>query len=144
MAALCSTAEHCESDIRRKLLLAKLPANDIQDVIERLYVEGYLDTARYCRAYANDQLRFAHWGPQKIAASLRQKGLPDQDIREAIAQLPASELNDMLHDVLRSKLKQTSQPTREKLMRFALSRGFAFDDVRDAVDDVLIREDDDC
>ncbi len=143
MAALCSTAEHCESDIRRKLQLSNLPADDIQAIIQRLYIEGYLDTARFCRAYANDQLRFAHWGPVKIAASLRQKGLPDHDIRQAIAQLPSSELHDVLQQVLHSKLRQTCQPTREKLMRFALARGFAFDDVRDAVDTIFCHEDDD-
>ena len=143
MAALCSTAERCESDIRRKLGQARLQADDIQAIIERLYAEGYMDTARYCRAFANDQLRFAHWGPMKIAAALRQKGLPDADIREAIAQLPDSELGQTLRQLLLSKARQCGQPTWEKLMRFAIARGFAYDEARQAVDDVCSRRGED-
>ena len=60
MAALCSTAEHCESEIREKLQRAALTETDIQRIVDYLYDEQYMDTARYCRAFAHDRLRFAH------------------------------------------------------------------------------------
>lgn len=133
MAALCSTSEHCESDIRQRLCRADLPTSVVQAIIDRLYDEGFLDTARYCRAYASDQMRFARWGPIKIAASLRQKGLPADDIREAVAALPADEYHEILISLLRAKARQTSEPTREKLLRFAASRGFTYEAAEQAL-----------
>lgn len=137
MAALCSVSEHCESDIHLRLERAGLQASDIQAVIDRLYAEGYLDTARYCRAYASDQMRFARWGPVKIAAALRQRGLPAADIDEALAVLPSEEMEACLRHLLASKMRQTATPMREKLLRFAASRGFTYDMACRAVDDVL-------
>ena len=129
MTALCSTAEHCEADIRRKLQRTDLTADDMQAVIDRLYADGYLDTRRYCRAYANDQMRFAHWGRQKIAAALRSKQLPEADIDEALALLPDDEHNALLARLLRDKLRHTPQPTRQKLVRYAIGRGFTYDEI---------------
>ena len=100
MAALCSLSEHCESEIREKLRKAAMPASDIEDIVDRLYDEGFLDTARYCRAYARDKLRFDHWGSMKIQQALRLKGLPDADISKALADL-YEELGDDYHRILR-------------------------------------------
>lgn len=137
MAALCSTSEHCESDIRQRLAKAGMSASDIQAVVSSLYAEGFLHAARYCRAFASDQMRFSRWGPAKIAAALRQKGLPAADIQQAIAELPAEELQDVLRQVIGSKIRQTTNPTREKLLRFAASRGFAYDDAAQAIQQLL-------
>ena len=152
MAALCSLSEHCESEIREKLRKAAMPASDIEDIVDKLYDEGFLDTARYCRAYARDKLRFDHWGSVKIQKGLRMKGLPDADIRKAIADL-YEELGDeysrILEDTLRQKARKLPSPTdedgdkyddnatdyirRSKLIRFAASRGFTPDEILEAI-----------
>ena len=84
MAALCSSSEHCESEIREKLQKAAVSDSDIERIVEQLYSEQYLDSARYCRAFAHDRLRFARWGRLKIQQALRLKGLPNTDISDAL------------------------------------------------------------
>ena len=150
MAALCSVSEHCESEIREKLQKAAMPAHDIQRVIDALYDDGYLDTARYCRAFSRDKLRFAHWGRIKIQQALRLKGLPDSDIRQALNDLD-EELGDDYHRILRETLDQKARSLglsladddpddddceasdryarRQKLIRFAVNRGFTMDEI---------------
>jgi len=137
MAALCSTAEHCESEIREKLQRAALPETDIQRIVDYLYDEQYMDTARYCRAFAHDRLRFAHWGRVKIQQALRQRGLPDNDIRQALADLPADEycrvLEELLEQKARSLHEEDDYTRRGKLIRFAAGRGFTIDEVLHAL-----------
>ncbi len=108
MAAFCSLSEHCESDVREKLQKVVLSSTDIQRIIDRLYDDGFLDTARYCRAFSRDKLRFSHWGRVKIQQALRMKGLPDADIRQALQDL-TDELGPEYRQILQSLLEQKAR-----------------------------------
>ena len=138
MAALCSVSEHCESEVREKLQKVAMPAADIQRIVDRLYDDDYLNTARYCRAFSRDKLRFAHWGRIKIQQALRMKGLPDADIRQALNDLD-EELGEEYRSILEETLEQKSRTLhdeddytrRGKLIRFAASRGFTPDEILD-------------
>lgn len=138
MAARCSISEHCESEIREKLQRAGVSAPDIERIVERLYDGGYLDTARYCRAFAHDKLRFQRWGRLKIQQALRMKDLPSADIREALETLSADEYDAALHDLIRQKESTLSDEDdyirRGKIMRFVASHGFTPDEIYSALD----------
>lgn len=133
MAALCSVSEHCESEIREKLQRAAMSVSDVQRIVDRLYDEQYLDTARYCRAFSRDRLRFNHWGRVKIQLALRQKGLPDADIHQALEDLPEEEYCQILADILAQKARslhdEDDYTRRDKLIRFALGRGFTMNEI---------------
>lgn len=137
MAALCSTSEHCESEIREKLQRADMTESDIQRIVDLLYDEQYLDTQRYCRALAHDKLRFAHWGRLKIQQALRLKGLPDSDIRQALDELPEEEYREVLLTLIRQKQRtlpdEDDYTQRGKLIRFATGRGFTIDEILDTL-----------
>lgn len=135
MAALCSLSEHAESDIRERLQKAALSDEEIQKIIVRLYEEDYLNTSRYCRAFAHDRLRFAHWGRVKIQQALRMKGLPQSDIKEAIDNLPDDEYLAALQATLEQKARSIGDDDeyarRAKLIRFAAARGFTPSEILD-------------
>ena len=137
MAALCSASEHCESEIREKLQKAAMSDSDIERIVAWLYDEQYLDTARYCRAFAHDRLRFARWGRLKIQQALRMKGLPHADISDALQELPENEYRQALNETIAQKERslhdEDSFTRRSKLMRFAASRGFTADEIMDAL-----------
>ena len=137
MAALCSCSEHCESEIREKLQKVAMSDTDIERVVAKLYDEQYLDTARYCRAFAHDRLLFSHWGRLKIQQALRMKGLPDADISDALRDLPENEYRQALDDTIAQKERslhdEDNYARRGKLMRFAASRGFTADEIMNAL-----------
>lgn len=137
MAALCSASEHCASEIREKLQRAAMPAEEIQRVVDRLTQERYLDTTRYCRAFSRDKLRFARWGRVKTAQALRAKGLPEEEIRRAIDDLPAEEYTQVLQDLLEQKARtlrhEDDYTRRGKLLRFAAGRGFTMGEAMEAL-----------
>ena len=83
-AAYCTLCERCISEVSAKLTAWGVTPCEQQKIIERLQSEGFIDEARYCRAFVNDKVRFNRWGRIKIRAALSEKPLPRELVNEAI------------------------------------------------------------
>ena len=94
----------------------------------RIANEKFIDENRYCSAFVNDKLRFNHWGRIKIRAKLMEKRLPRELIAAALENIDEEEYNNILRTLLANKAKEVNtdeeHKRREKLLRFAASRGF--------------------
>ncbi|MFY9152966.1 MAG: regulatory protein RecX [Prolixibacteraceae bacterium] len=127
-AYLCSKSEKCTSEIQEKLKLWELSEDDAEQVIEKLKAEKYIDDERFARAYVKDKFRFNHWGKQKIAHMLRTKNIATEIQELAFEKIEAEDYSDQLRKLLTNKLKSTKgkdkYDLRNKLMRFAMGRGF--------------------
>ena len=95
------------------------------------YQEAYIDDERYCKAYANDKLRYNHWGRFKIRQMLQFQGLASEHIRAGLESINDDEYKKILTEIILSKirsLKDTEPYTRyAKVMRHATSKGFESD-----------------
>ena len=69
-AALCSSSEHCITDIREKLSRWGIGELDARTIVERLVQERFIDEERYAIAFAKDKFRFSGWGRIKIRYAL--------------------------------------------------------------------------
>ena len=80
-----------------------------------------------------DKYRFNQWGRMKIVQALRMKQLPSEDIEAGLEEIDEEEYNNVLKSLLAQKargLKAGNDYERNsKLIRFAVSRGFAMDEV---------------
>jgi regulatory protein len=127
-AFLCSRAEKCTSEIQEKLKLWGLSADDAALVIGKLIAEKFLDDERFARAYMKDKFRFNHWGRQKIVFMLRSKNITPEILELAMEEIEEEAYSDQLKGLLSNKLKtvkgKDKYDLRNKLMRFAMSRGF--------------------
>lgn len=129
LVARCAAKECCVSEAQEKLRNWNVGRIEEAEIISRLVQEGYIDEARYCRAFIHDQLRFAGWGRIKIGYTLRQKQIDSLTISQAMQQVvDEEEYRKSLHKILVAKMRGLkSLPAHvqsDKLMRFALSRGF--------------------
>jgi len=127
-AFLCSRSEHCTSEIQEKLKTWGLSSEDSEPVLEKLIAEKYLDDERFARAYVKDKFRFNHWGKQKIAYMLRAKNIPSEILELAFEEIEDEGYSDELRKILTDKEKSVKAKDkydkRNKLMRFAMGRGF--------------------
>jgi len=127
-AFLCSRSEHCTSEIQEKLKLWGLSVEDAEPVIEKLKEEKYLDDERFARAYTKDKFRFNHWGKQKIAYMMRSKQISPEIMELAFEEIEdegySEELRKLLTDKEKSVKAKDKYDKRNKLMRFAMGRGF--------------------
>ena len=134
LAALCAQAEHCQHEMLEKMRKWELPESVQARVMARLVKERYVDDERYARAFVKDKIRYNKWGRRKVQQALWLK-----HIDSAIQQTVLDEVDDDEYlKVLKPLLKQKSKSIKaesdyernQKLVRFALGRGFTFDIIR--------------
>jgi len=127
-ALLCSKAEKCSSEVFEKLRLWGLSIEESEPVVEKLIDEKFIDNERFARAFVKDKFRFNHWGKQKIAYMLRTKNISPEILELAFEEIEDDGYLDELRKLLTDKEKSIKAidkyDKRNKLMRFALGRGF--------------------
>lgn len=121
-----------EKDIRA-YLRKKGYLEDISDyVVEKMRSYGYLDDAAYARAYAE------HAGKKKgsrlIAMELRQKGVSDEAIEEALSSVSGEEESAL--EVLKKYLrgKSLDRATLLKAYRHLMGKGFSCETAKGALE----------
>lgn len=131
-ASYCSSAEHCEQEVRQKLIAWGSTEPEADEIIDYLYLEQYLSAERYCQAFVHDKLRFQQWGRQKIRMMLALKRLPREAVNDAIGGIDEEQYQSVLREVLQRKrrsLSPSDPQLKQKLIRFAAARGFEYDSI---------------
>lgn len=134
MEAICSRREYCSADIRERLLKLSLPEGAIEEIVESLKRERYLDDGRYAAAYARDKSSLAGWGPRKIEFALKRKGVSSEVIREALCDMDQEKVSERMQEVILRKWSSLSkeedvEKRRIKTIKFALGRGYSYEEV---------------
>jgi len=138
LASLCAQAEHCQYEMTEKMRRWGVPDEVRARVMERLVAGRYVDDERFARAYIKDKVCYNKWGRRKVEQALWQKHI-DEDIRQrTLDEVSDEEYLRVLRPMLRQKrpsVKAANDYERnQKLMRFALGRGFTFDLIRQCID----------
>ena len=149
LAALCAQAEHCQQEMRDKMRRWELDETVQNRIVARLVKERYVDDERYARAFVKDKIRYNKWGRRKVQQALWQKHI-DADVQQRVLdEIDEKEYLDILRPLLKQKRKsikaESDYELNQKLVRFALGRGFDFDIIRQClnVDDIDIEDIDD-
>ena len=137
LTALCASAEHCQWEMKEKMRRWELSDEAQARIMERLVKERYVDDERFARAFVKDKVRYNKWGRRKVEQALWQKHI-DETIRQQV--LDEVDDDDYLQ-VLRPLLQQKRRSTKAssdyelnmKLIRFAISRGFTMDIIKQCV-----------
>mgnify|MGYP003504127402 CR=1 FL=1 len=137
---LCSRREYCMSDILKKAEGA-LDGNteSAKEVLSVLVSEKYVDDLRYATAYAREKAMISGWGETKIRYMLSAKRIDRSLIDQALTEIDASRADSRLQKLLENKAKslKADPQIRLKLLRFALGRGYQYDDVVRVLQDIL-------
>ena len=138
LAALCAQAEHCQYEMLEKMRRWELPEDAQARVMAKLVKERYVDDERYAQAFVKDKIRYNKWGRRKVEQALWQKRI-DEDIRKRVLdEVDEDEYLSILRPLLKQKRKtikaQNDYELNQKLMRFAVGRGFTFDIIRQCID----------
>ena len=127
-SALCAGCEQAPAEIREKLVKWGLNTSEADKVINDLKEQGFIDEARYAHAFVNDRIAFNGWGRIKIAYQLRQKGIPQPLIDEAMTAIDDERYRERLLELLQGKWRSVKgrepRAAWAAMMRFAVSRGF--------------------
>lgn len=140
LRGLCSRREYPSSDILKKALTAlDGDREEAERVVSRLIEEKYVDDRRYAMAFARDKASIAGWGEVKIRHMLLAKGVPMDMINEALEEIDEGKATARLEKLLEVKSRSLRDDPQKKLklLRFALGRGYCYDDARSVIDNLL-------
>lgn len=137
LTALCSGAEHCSYEMTEKMRRWEIDEETQARIMEYLTNEKYVDDSRFCRAFIREKMRFNKWGRRKIEMALFQKRIDKKMASEALDEVDNGEYTAILRPMLRQKersVKANSEYEKNmKLIKFAMSRGFTFDVIKECL-----------
>ncbi len=137
LTALCSGAEHCSYEMTEKMKKWEIDEETQARIMEYLTMEKYVDDSRFCRAFIREKMRFNKWGRRKIELALFQKRIDRKMAAEALDEVDTGEYIAILRPMLRQKersVKANSEYEKNmKLIKFAMSRGFTFDVIKECL-----------
>jgi regulatory protein len=108
-------------------------------VLDVLVAEKYVDDLRYATAYAREKAMIAGWGETKIRYMLSAKRIDRSLVDQALTEIDSYKADSRLQKLLENKARtlKADPQIRLKLLRFALGRGYQYDDVVRVLQDIL-------
>ena len=140
LQAWCSRQECCSSDIYRKALKAFEGDEEMASrLLESLKNDRFVDDLRYASAYAREKSSLPGWGRVKIAYMLSGKGIARDTVNKALDDIDSGAAGSRLESLLAAKYGTVSEgpQCRLKLLRYALGRGYGYDEVKDGVERLM-------
>lgn len=127
-------------DLSKKQLADKLsrkfPKELSSDVAELLSERGYINDARLAERYAETFYEFKNMGLGKIRNELYRRGIPKEDIENALEKYECEDQYDRIEEFITKKydISQMSDPKyRRKVYSGALRAGFSGSDIGDVI-----------
>ena len=138
LAQLCARAEHCQYELIEKMRRWEMSDEAQARVMQRLVSERYVDDERYARAFVRDKIRYNKWGRRKVEPALWMKHIDDEIRSRALSEVDDEEYLSVLRPLLKQKRRSIKAASdyelNQKLVKFALGRGFTFDIIRQCID----------
>ena len=134
-----SYAARTEKQLRDHLTKKKLPSDVIAKAMEKLREYKYADDTSYADMFTKNAI-VGHKGKHYIQNKLRQKGVEDEKIEQALLQYneEIEERNVFEFIEKQNQILRKYPPTirKEKLFRKALSRGFSAEQISTALNKI--------
>ena len=138
LTALCASGEHCSQEMLDKMTRWQLPEEEQARVMEYLVKNNYIDEERFTHAFVMDKIRYNKWGRRKIEQALWQKRITKDIQTKILDEIDENEYLNVLRPLLKSKRRsikaKNDYELNMKLIKFALSRGFTFELIRQCID----------
>lgn len=130
-----------EKEIRDKLKQKGYEEKQINNSIDFLKEYNFINDNTYAKAFIKDKLSFK--GSQKIKYDLMKKGIAKDIIEENLIKVDKNEEKEVALNVGRKKYESIRRKESDnyklsgKLYRFLISRGYAYDIVKDVVKEIM-------
>ncbi len=135
--AFINRRERTVSEVRERLARAELPDAEVESVMAELISLGYLDDARYARLFAQDRRALDSWGRERIARTLRERGVERELIDAALLSSNAAGGDELERaaGLLEDRFPKGPREPRDRERAFGvlLRKGYGSETAADAV-----------
>jgi regulatory protein len=147
----CALRERSIREVSKKLFELGVLEDKILVVIEKLQQEGFLNENRYVSAYARGKFRNKKWGKKKIEMELKKQGITKELLEKGLNEIENTDYIQVLDNLLVKKWKLLKAksgnsnysdhdlftPDMQKLLNYAMQKGFEYDIIVERVKNVL-------
>jgi len=139
----CAYQERSHQEVRRKLDSLGVYGDPAEQIIADLITAGYLNEERFAKAFAGGKFRIKGWGRLRIQRELESHGVTKFCIRTGMQEIGEEDYQKTLDKLLRKKAALLTDDApivkRDKLARYAISKGYESDLVWKLIDDIEAR-----
>ena len=123
------------AEIRRHLAGRNIAEPAADAAVAELERMGYLDDARYARAFAEDRRALDAWGAERIERRLLELGVDPEHVAAAIGERDGEKELDAALQLLRRRCRAvpSSERERERALRMLVRKGYDLELAYDAV-----------
>ncbi len=126
-----STRLRTEKEIRNKL--KDYDKNVINNTINRLKKEGYLNNELYIKSYINDEVNLNNIGQNKILYDLKKKGFNEEDILDYLNKFDNNIWLDKIDKYINKKINSNHNLSglflKNKIINELVTKGFLKEDI---------------
>lgn len=135
-ADYCVSQDRCIVEVRMKMKQWGINNNLIDNTIDKLIDEGFIDEKRYASAFARGKFKLFDWGKIKIANELKMKGIPSHLVKDALNEIDENEYQETIKSLIDKRLGSGKQPSREeraKMFNYLMGKGFETEIIMKAI-----------
>ncbi|QJW88363.1 RecX family transcriptional regulator [Spirosoma taeanense] len=130
-AMFCAYQERTQQEVRDRLKEWGVWGDDAEEVIAKLIQQNYLNEERFAKSFAGGKFRVKGWGRRKIKQHLQQRGITGYNLDQAMKEIAPDDYRETLADLLDKKRRSLRDDNplviRQKLVRYAMSKGYESD-----------------
>lgn len=124
----------------RKEIEDKLKADYSQEVIDRVIAllekYYYINDENFARIYSKEKFKLKGWSKKRVAFELRNKGISNE-ITDKILEETDFDASSVIDKLLEKRLKgkkNIDYKEKQKQFNYLVSKGYEFDEVKEAID----------
>ena len=140
-ASFCAYQERTHKEVRNRLFELEVLGDEAEEITTYLIENNYLNEERFARIFAGSKFRQKKWGRIKIRQELKLRGVSDYCLKVGMSEIDDDDYMVTLQEIIEKKSKDIKDSNKliikQKLVKFALSRGFENDLVFDMVRKLL-------
>lgn len=136
-----------EKEIKDYLVLKEIDEPVINEILHRLTAQKYINDEEFALAYVRTQANTTDKGPNVIKMELKEKGIIEGILNQALKEYPleqqiekATKISSKFYE---KNTKESLKIQKQKLENLLLRKGYSYEVINIAVNDVSINNEDD-
>lgn len=131
----CALQDRSEGEFKRKAKGLGLTSDQIHSLLTPLRAQGFLDDTRFAETYVRAHVRDKLWGPIKLLAGLRERGVAAAISERVVGEVAERIWQDNAAELLARRPEPESEADRARLIRWLAGKGYRMDHILKALDD---------
>lgn len=136
-ANFCAYQERTHREVRKRLSEFEVLGDEAEEIITYLIENNYLNEERFARIYAGSKFRVKKWGRIKIRQELKMRGISEYCLKAGMSEIDGDDYMATLKELIEKKSSDIKDLNKliikQKLVKYALSKGFENDLIFDVV-----------